>query len=175
VSLVALLKGINVGGHRTFRPSVLAAALKRFDVVNVGAAGTFVVRAPIGRTQLRAELVRRLPFEADIMICDGRDILSLVASAPFKHEQPARDIVQFVSVLGKRSRSLPAIPLTLPTEGEWGLRVLEQRHPFVIGVHRPQMKAIGHLAQLEKLFGVAMTTRSWSTYETIARILNGDS
>ena len=41
--LVVLLKGVNVGGHRTFRPSVLAKALRRYDVVNIGAAGTLVV------------------------------------------------------------------------------------------------------------------------------------
>ena len=41
MALVVLLKGINVGGHRTFRP-----------VVNIGAAGTFVIRQPVTRTQL---------------------------------------------------------------------------------------------------------------------------
>jgi hypothetical protein len=56
---VVLLKGVNVGGHRTFRPSVLAKQLERFDVVNVGAAGTFVVRKTVSRTKLRAELLPR--------------------------------------------------------------------------------------------------------------------
>jgi hypothetical protein len=60
MALVVLLKGINVGGHRIFRPSILADELKRFDVVNVGAAGTFVVRRTVSRTKLREELIRRL-------------------------------------------------------------------------------------------------------------------
>ena len=59
MALVVLLKGINVGGHRTFRPSVLAKELARFHVVNVGAAGTFVIRKPVNRATLRAE-IRRL-------------------------------------------------------------------------------------------------------------------
>ena len=42
-ALVVFLRGVNVGGHRTFRPSVVAKELRKFDVVNVGAAGTFVV------------------------------------------------------------------------------------------------------------------------------------
>ena len=33
------------------------------------------------------------------------------------------------------------------------------------------MKAIGYLGQLERVFGVPVTTRSWSTILTIARIL----
>jgi hypothetical protein len=35
---------LNVGRHRRFRPAVFARELAPFDVVDVGAAGTFVVR-----------------------------------------------------------------------------------------------------------------------------------
>ena len=55
MALVVLLRGINVGGHRIFRPSTLAAHLKHLDAVNIGAAGTLVVRRPLSRTRLRAE------------------------------------------------------------------------------------------------------------------------
>ncbi|HEY4132430.1 MAG TPA: hypothetical protein VGM50_17600 [Gemmatimonadaceae bacterium] len=44
MALVAFVRGINVGGHRTFKPSTLVEPLRRFDLVNVGAAGTFVAR-----------------------------------------------------------------------------------------------------------------------------------
>lgn len=40
MALVVFLKGVNVGGHRAFLPSVLARALAKYDVINVGAAGT---------------------------------------------------------------------------------------------------------------------------------------
>ena len=66
MALVALLKGVNVGGHRRFRPSVLANTLDRFGVVNVGAAGTFVIRRAVSREMLLSELTRRLPFPAAI-------------------------------------------------------------------------------------------------------------
>ena len=46
MALVALLRGVNIGGHRTFRPSILARELSDYDVVNVGAASTYVVRTP---------------------------------------------------------------------------------------------------------------------------------
>lgn len=68
MALIVLLKGINVGGHRTCRPSVLATQLKHLQAVNVGAAGTFVIRKPVSRARLRAELTRRLPFEATVII-----------------------------------------------------------------------------------------------------------
>ena len=68
MALVVLLRGVNVGGHRTFRPSLLAEQLKHFGAVNIGAAGTFVIRRPVTQTKLRAELARRLPFDTDIFL-----------------------------------------------------------------------------------------------------------
>src|SRR5712692_9826919 len=35
LALVVLLRGVNVGGHRTFRPTTLAKQLKHLDVVNI--------------------------------------------------------------------------------------------------------------------------------------------
>jgi uncharacterized protein (DUF1697 family) len=68
VSLVVFLRGVNVGGHRTFRPSILAKGLSDYGVVNVGAAGTFVVRKPGSKAKFRAALLRKLPFEAEVVI-----------------------------------------------------------------------------------------------------------
>jgi hypothetical protein len=45
-----LLRGVNVGGHRTFRPARLAEQLGHLGAINVGAAGTFVIRAPVSPT-----------------------------------------------------------------------------------------------------------------------------
>ena len=170
MALVVFLKGINVGGHRRIRPTELAKQLKRYDVVNIGAAGTFVVRAPVSQLKFRAELKRRLPFEAEVMICSGNDILALASTDPFGREPNDRTVMQFVSVRGdRRSASAPAT-VVIPESGEWEMKVLDHSDRFVIGICRRQMKAIGHFGQLEKIFGSA-TTRSWSTILKIARIL----
>ena len=171
MALVVLLKGINVGGHRTFRPSILAKQLKQFDVVNVGATGTFVVRKPVSRVKLRAAIRRRLPFEADVMICDGRELVRLASDDPFAGQPAGPDIIRFVSVLAKRRPPASRLPITLPAEGEWCVRVLAHRDRFVLGLYRRQMRAIGYLSQLEKVFGVPATTRNWNTIQAIARIL----
>lgn len=172
MALVVLLKGVNVGGHRTFRPSVLAKELKRFDVVNVGAAGTFVIRQAVSRMKLRAAMMRRLPFEAEVMICNGSDILGLASDDPFAGQPSGPNIVRFVSVLAKRRRPLSPVPLNLPSSGEWGLRILTHQDRFVFGLYRRQMKAISYLGHLEKIFGVPVTTRNWNTILAIIRILN---
>ena len=46
-------------GHRAFRPSVLAKELGIYDAVNVGAAGTLVIRKPGLRAKFPAELRRK--------------------------------------------------------------------------------------------------------------------
>ncbi len=174
MALVVFLRGVNVGGHRTFRPSILARELGKYGVVNVGAAGTFVVRKPISRSKLRAILIRKLPFEAEIMLCDGRDLIRLGKDNPFGAEPNRRDIVRFVSILSKASRLRVPMPITLPPDGEWLLRVFAVRGRFVLGEYRRQMKAIGYLGKIDTLFGVPATTRNWNTIMSVVRILNSD-
>jgi len=172
MALVVLLRGVNVGGHKTFRPTTLARQLKHLDAVNIGAAGTFVIRQPIGRAQLRAEVARRLPFEPEIVICEGRDIARLMSCDLFARQPVRPDIVRLVTVLSRRPRSAPRLPFQLPAEGEWLLKLLGRDDRFVLGLYRRQMKAIGHLGSLDRLFGVPVTTRNWNTITAIARALD---
>src|SRR5436305_1509252 len=122
MALIVLLRGVNVGGHRSFRPSVLAREMSAYDVVSVGAAGTFVVRKPGSRAKLRAELLRRLPFEAQIVLCEGRDLMRLDTENPFAAEPSASDVVRFVSILSKAGGVRAGLPVTFPSEGEWLVR-----------------------------------------------------
>jgi uncharacterized protein (DUF1697 family) len=105
MALIVFLRGINVGGHRTFRPSMLARDLAAYDVVNVGAAGTLVVRKPVSRTKFLAELRRKLPFEAAVSFCDARDLIRLEMENPFGAEPFDQDVVRFVSILSKARRA----------------------------------------------------------------------
>ena len=171
MALVVFLRGVNVGGHRTFRPSLVANQLRNFDVVNVGAAGTFVVRNRISQAKLRAELLRQLPFEAEVVICKGDDVLDLASGNPFAGQPAGPKIVWFVSILAKRGRPLPSTPFSLPPGGEWSLKILAIKDRFVLGLYRREMKTIRYLGQLDKIFGVPTTTRNWNTITAIARIL----
>ena len=171
MALIVFLRGVNVGGHRTFRPSVLARKLRDYDVVNVGAAGTFVVRKPGSRTKFRAELQRELPFEAEVVFCDSRDLLRLVIEDPFGGEPPRPDVVRFVSILSRTGGLRASLPVTFPPDGQWFVRVLASKKRFVYGVYRRHMKTIGYLGRIDKLFGVPATTRNWNTILAVVRIL----
>jgi uncharacterized protein (DUF1697 family) len=171
VALVVLLRGVNVGGHRSFRPSALADQLQHLDVVNIGAAGTFVIRRPVTRAELRVELARSLPFDAEIVICEGREIVSLMSHNQFAGQPARADTVRFVSVLSQRPRSAPSMPMTFPRTGRWLLKLLARDNRFVFGMYRRHMKVISYLNTFDRIFGVPATTRNWNTIATIARVL----
>ncbi len=55
---VLFMRGVNVGGHKPFRPAAFAKELSAFEVLNVGAAGTFIVRRTVSQATLRARVLR---------------------------------------------------------------------------------------------------------------------
>ena len=172
MSIVVFLRGVNVGGHRRFRPSIVAEKLKRYDVVNVGAAGTFVVRAPGTRGSFETALRRELPFETKIAICEGRDVIALEADNPFADRPASSELVRFVSILPAATRARPTMPIMLPGDGEWLVRIAGAKKCFVFGEYRRHMKTIGCLGKLDEIFGAPATTRSWTTMVSIARMLS---
>jgi uncharacterized protein (DUF1697 family) len=171
MAIVVFLRGVNVGGHRTFHPSNLERELSRYDVVNVGAAGTFVVRKPGPRAGFRKVLLRKLPFEAEVVLCNGRDLMRLETENPFAAEASPPDVVRFVSILAKAGGVRVPLPVSFPKEGEWLVRVMASQGQFVFGMYRRHMKTIGYLGQIDKLYGVPATTRNWNTILAILRIL----
>jgi uncharacterized protein (DUF1697 family) len=171
MALVVFLRGVNVGGHRTFRPSVFARELSGYDVVNVGAAGTFVVWNAGSLTKFRAEFVRKLPFDAEVVLCDSRDLIGLANDKPFGNGPSRKDVVRFVSILVKSGAVRPTFPITFPSEGEWFVRLIGSNGRFVFGEYRRHMRTISYLGQIDKLFGAKVTTRNWNTIMAVVRIL----
>lgn len=168
---VAFLRGVNVGGANLCRPALLAKQLSKFGLVNIGAVGTFVVRENVSESVLRNAIARKLAFKCEIMICPARDLIKLAARDPFRRQPSDENITRFASVLHKRPLKLPALPLSLPSDKDWLLKIITIENQFVLGIYRRQMKAIGYLGKIEKILGVPATTRSWSTIDKVAAIL----
>src|SRR5438445_1981249 len=172
MALVVFLRGVNVGGHRKFQPSVLAGELADFGVVNVGAAGTFVVRGAIGQAALRAELLKRLPFEAELMICRGREIIDLASGEPFPDAASDKEARRFVSVLAKRPAVVPRLPLSQPVGELWQVKIVGVSGRFVLSLCRRLGQRISYPNEVvEKNLRVAATTRNWNTICAISEIL----
>ncbi len=174
MALVVFLRGVNVGGHKTFRPSALAKELADFDVVNVGAAGTFVIRKAVSQKLLRTELARRLPVAAEFMICPGRDLTALARRTSLPDEAAAEEVQQAISVLAARPRTLPPLPLSRPNEDAWRVRILEVAGRYAVSVWRRLGERLLYPNEVvEKTLGVSATTRNWNTLSTICAILQG--
>jgi uncharacterized protein (DUF1697 family) len=116
-------------------------------------------------------LLAKLPFETEVMICDGGDFLGLERNSPFGKTAPKPDTVRFMSILPEAGRLSRSIPITMPADGQWLLRVVAARGRYLFGTYRRHMKTIGYLGQLDKVFGMPATTRNWNTIAAITKIL----
>jgi uncharacterized protein (DUF1697 family) len=172
---VVFLHAVNVGKANRCQPAQIAKELAKFGLVNIGAVGTFAVREDVSESVLRNAIAKKLPFKCEIMICPARDIIKLASNDPFSRQPSGPNITRFVSVLHKRPRALPSLPLSLPSEDDWLLKIIAIRDRFVLGLYRRQMKAISYLGKIEKRLGVPVTTRSWNTIEKLVKILRKDS
>jgi hypothetical protein len=67
------------------------------------------------------------------------------------------------------------LPLSLPQEGDWLVRLIAAERCFVFGEYRRHMRTIGYLGQIDKLFSVPATTRNWNTILAVVRILKEET
>ncbi|MBI1903952.1 MAG: hypothetical protein HYS13_22865 [Planctomycetia bacterium] len=168
---VVFLRGVNVGGHKTFKPSAFVKELAHLDAVNVGAAGTFVVRKSIGKEKLRAEILRRLPFAPEIMICPASDLLQLAAE-DFQDELAGKDVRRFITILAKRPGKLPRLPIREPDSDQWQVKVVAVSALFALSLWRRIGKRLIYPNEVvEKHFAIPATTRNWNTISALCEIL----
>ena len=173
---VVFLRAANVGGRNVFRPARLARELEDLDVVNVGAAGTFVVRVRASAAAIRREIGGRLPFEPELAVLPFREVLGLVRAAPFAGTRICGDRRGWVAVLGRRPRNLPQLPRFTPGRQGWSVRFDRVEGPFALGLwrRRPGGFVIPSLV-VEKALGVPATTRWWETLERVAAVIESES
>jgi len=170
----AFVRGVNVGGRKVFRPKALAEELSALGVASVGAAGTFVVRKATAEAPLRAEMCRRLPAGAEVMIRPGREILDLVSREPFPSGGSFAGARRFVSVLGARPQKRPALPLRTPEGSGWQVLVAGLDGAFVTGLWRPARRSMVYPNEVvERALGIPATTRTWDTILKVAELLRG--
>ena len=165
---VVFFRAANVGGHQVFKPAALAKELAELDLVNIGAAGTFVVRATASAKVVTAAIAGRVPFAPELMICTAKQVLDLAATKAFAAKP--KDADAMVTVMATRPARMPALPIERPA-GDWQVRIVAVTYPFVLSVRRPRQPGIYPNAVVEKEFGVAATTRKWNTIAAIVKAL----
>ena len=173
MSSVVFFRAVNVGGHQRFQPGELAKELAEFGVVNIGAAGTFVVRENVSQAKLRDEILRRLRFKPELMICPAREVLELVRGNWFGDLPARKDLGRFVSVLQKAPRANPPLPIKQPAGAKWEVWVVAITGRFALSIRR--LGQTYSNAVVEKHLGIPATTRNWNTIEVICEVLEKQS
>jgi uncharacterized protein (DUF1697 family) len=170
---VVFLRAANVGGKNVFRPAQLATALEHLDVVNVGAAGTFVVRAGASAATIRREILSRLPFELAMAVRPASEVAALVKSGPFHGVAFSKDLRGWAAVLSDKPKSKPTLPLMKPDGKAWAVRFDRVEGPYALGVwrRRPNV-SLSPNQVVEAALGASATTRYWETFEKVAAILS---
>ena len=173
--LVVFLRAVNVSKANRCQPALIAKELARFDIVNIGAVGTFVVRENVSESALRAAVAKKLPFKSEIIICPAKELLNLAKENPLAGDRND-DIDAHVSIMREPLAKIPKLPIYAPSKNKWEIKILEVVGTAVLSLRRRVKN--GRLypnAIVEKQFGVAATTRSWNTIEKVATVLRQDS
>lgn len=167
---VVFFRAVNVGSHQRFQPGTLAKEMADLEAVNIGAAGTFVVRNNVSASKIQTEILRRLNFEPELMICPADEILTLADGKALGERPAGKDLVAFLSVLQKTAASPARLPMDFPASGKWEVRLVAVVGRFVLSWRRAGADLYTN-AVVEKHFGVAATTRNWNTLTAIHKIL----
>jgi uncharacterized protein (DUF1697 family) len=169
---VVFLRAANVGKHNRFQPSVLAQRLAKLDVTNVGAVGTFVVRAEVTEKALRTAIAGQLPIKCDVMICSAKTILDLARDNPLKNEPTDNDRRIFLTIMAEAPKKVLRLPIYAPNREKWEVKIVQITGTLALSLWRRLRENPLYPNQvLEKQFGVATTTRTWNTIEKVVKIL----
>ncbi len=169
---VVFLRGVNVGGRKRYKPSRLADDLDDLEVTNIGAAGTYVVRGTDDPTVVRDQVEEALPFETQVFVSPGNQILELLEEDPLDLAALPEGTKAYVTVLSQAPAQVPKMPLDRPDGEDWQLRLAQVRDASILSLRRPG--TAGHWypnGVVEDVFGMPATTRGWATVERIGRVL----
>ena len=170
---VVLLRGINVGGHRSFPAVDSPRTTETPRCFQYRRSGN--VRGPRGHSTIRPS--RRIDSPAPVRDGDrhlpGTRVHPIRVGGPFRRSAgggghgPVRE-----HSVPTPSLRAPRLPMAFPSKGRWLLRILAPGSPgFVFGIYRRHMKVIACLGMLDRLFGAPATTRNWNTIRAIAQVL----
>jgi len=173
---VALLKGVNVGGHRQIGMADLRdflTALGFADARSLLASGNLVFRggaktgAQLERL-LEAEAAKRLALETDFFVRTSEEWRAVMAQVPFP-EEAARDPAHLVVMFLKDAPGAKAVrALQAAITGREVVRA-KGAHAYIVypdGIGRSRLTN----ALIEQQLGTRGTGRNWNTVLKLAAL-----
>ena len=177
-SWVALLRGVNVGGHRRVPMATLRTvfeSLGHANVVTYIASGNVVFDSPKRATRALADeleiaILEEFGFEVDVVVRSAAEMATVVAQNPFRK---ASAIPKELLYAAFPAQPIAGTDLSIdrsfaPDEFSVGR--------FAIYLHRPagfsQPTKLTD-AFLSKVAGSPVTTRNWNTVAKLAELARG--
>ena len=174
---VALIRGINVGGHKMVAMSDLRdmlIALGFADARSLLQSGNLIFRGSarsVSRLEamLEAEAAKRLKLTADFLIRTADEMTAVVDANPFPREA-ARDPARLLVVFLKSAPDAAAVKAL--RDAITGGEVLEAkgRHAYIVypeGIGRSRLTG----ALIEKKLATRGTARNWNTVLKLAALV----
>jgi uncharacterized protein (DUF1697 family) len=175
---IALLRGINVGGHKKVPMKDLKTLMETLgfkEIKTLLNSGNVVFNAVETSVmaleeELSAQLEKRFGFPVPVVVRSGDTLSKMVASDPFRQVEVHKDIRLYVTFLKEPRESNP---LKLPWVSEEGtFHIIDFTGNEVISyLDVSKIKTTDAMNILEKTFGKEITTRNWNTVLKMASLI----
>lgn len=171
-TFVALLRGINVGGHKKVPMVDLKAAMEKWGFTNVKtllASGNVVFQGSQSDTKnIAPNLEKHFGFEISTIILPFEAIQKIVDSDPFKGIEVTKNIRLYVTFLKEKPTSKLPIPYTSDDQSFTILKKTDEALFSVLDVDKKG--TVDAMKILEQEFGKNITTRNYNTIVKIANL-----
>lgn len=170
---VALLRGINVGGHKLIKMADLREVFEQSGFKNVVTyiqSGNVIFEAKDSDTgkvvrKIEKAIHQSLGHEVTVILQTVDDLKDLIKVNPFKRVESEEDIGKVVTFMSAEPKA-PRLPFVIVKENS-EILMIRNRAAFVACRRKPNGMFGFPNAFFEKEFGVAATTRNWSTVNKI--------
>jgi len=175
IRYVALLRGINVGGHRMIKKDELQAIFEGCgfsEVKTVLASGNVVFSSDLVeeaaiQERIETALHDALGYVVNVMVRTISYLQDLIAIDPFGEVGPG-DGHNYINFLTAAPEAVPDLPEDVPEQYFLALG-MHEREFFAVSHKRPDGRYGDFGAYMAKNFGKqAVTTRNWKTVLKLA-------
>ncbi|HBL76308.1 MAG: hypothetical protein A2W90_09555 [Bacteroidetes bacterium GWF2_42_66] len=174
IRYVALLRGINVGGHHKVPMAELCSVMTELgfeNVITLLNSGNVIFDASARRDEeleatIAGQLEKSFGFPVPVLLRRSEEIRDIVDNNPFENIEVTKDIRLYISFL----KQVPSLNLTIPWAScDNSFRILEIRDRTIFSVlDLAVTQTTKGMDVLEQFFGKDITTRNLNTIERIA-------
>lgn len=178
---VALLRGINVGGHKLIKMQELVRIFTGAGCKNVRTfqqAGNVIFESRSANVnsltrKIESALENDLGYHVPVILRRLSELQSIVRRDRFKKFAKAEDVMLCVVLLAADPKERPALPLISKTENVEIFKIADSAAFAVSRRKKNGWFGYPH-AVVEKALGVVGTTRQWKSLQKIVKAAEGE-